>query len=317
MSRRLAGLLAWALLLGGCAGVTPPPTADVTGHWTGTWSGHGAFDIPRDEDAVLDLVQRGQWGDGRLVMLGTLVAESVPESIRNAALAGTRILFEVSGDQIRLEHELGAALFEAEMVVRGDRMVGRVVGAVPEVRFDLTRRGVQTVEAELPSTPARAAPVPPPPPPPPPSAEPQAPPPVAEAPSHAPGPSDEPARRTAPSPVAFVAAPTPRTIHFAFDSAELRDVDRVILDTNAEWLRAHPDQLVLIEGHCDERGTAEYNLALGERRARSAMVYLLERGIAEARVTITSYGFERPVCAESTEACWARNRRAELLVTRR
>jgi peptidoglycan-associated lipoprotein len=105
-----------------------------------------------------------------------------------------------------------------------------------------------------------------------------------------------------------------RTIHFDFDRADIRPGDGAILDGNAQWLRAHPERLVLIEGHCDERGTAEYNLALGERRALAAKAYLVGRGIADARLTVTSYGFERPVCAERTEACWARNRRATFFV---
>jgi peptidoglycan-associated lipoprotein len=120
--------------------------------------------------------------------------------------------------------------------------------------------------------------------------------------------------RAAPPPSEFFAVPGLRPIHFAFDRSDIRPGDRAILDANAEWLGANPDHLVLIEGHCDERGTAEYNLALGERRARSTMDYLVTRGIAETRMTITSYGFERPVCTQHTEACWARNRRAVLLV---
>jgi peptidoglycan-associated lipoprotein len=149
-----------------------------------------------------------------------------------------------------------------------------------------------------------AAPPPAPPPPEPPRAvAPPPEPPAVEAPA-----------RAAPSPSEFFAVPDLRAIHFAFDRSDIRPGDRAILDANAEWLRAHPDHLVLIEGHCDERGTAEYNLALGERRARATMDYLVTRGIAETRMTITSYGFERPVCTQHTEGCWARNRRAVLLV---
>ena len=71
---------------------------------------------------------------------------------------------------------------------------------------------------------------------------------------------------------------------------------------------------MLIEGHCDERGTNEYNLALGERRAKSTMNYLVSQGIQASRITIISYGEERPVCTEKTEECWAKNRRAHFLV---
>ena len=105
-----------------------------------------------------------------------------------------------------------------------------------------------------------------------------------------------------------------RTIQFDFDRAEIRPGDAAILDANADWLRVNPDRLVLIEGHCDERGTGEYNLVLGERRALAAKAYLLARGIAETRMTVTSYGFERPLCRDHTESCWARNRRAEFLI---
>ena len=90
--------------------------------------------------------------------------------------------------------------------------------------------------------------------------------------------------------------------------------DAKILDANAAWLKANAEHLVLIEGHCDERGTNEYNLALGERRAKSTMNYLVAQGIQASRITIISYGKERPVCTEKTEDCWAKNRRAHFLV---
>ena len=77
------------------------------------------------------------------------------------------------------------------------------------------------------------------------------------------------------------------------------------------------NNLVLIEGHCDERGTNEYNLALGERRAKATMNYLVSQGVQAARITIISYGEERPLCTEKTEACWARNRRAHFLTKAR
>jgi peptidoglycan-associated lipoprotein len=121
--------------------------------------------------------------------------------------------------------------------------------------------------------------------------------------------------RVGPPPAEFVAVSELRPIHFDFDRSEIRAGDAgIILDANAEWLHAHPEQLVLVEGHCDERGTNEYNLALGERRARAAHAYLLRRGIAAARMTITTYGEERRLCTEPTEPCWAQNRRAVLLV---
>ena len=105
-----------------------------------------------------------------------------------------------------------------------------------------------------------------------------------------------------------------RPIYFAFDRADIGPGATSTLDANAEWLRVNPERLVLIEGHCDERGTGEYNVALGERRALAAKAYLLNRGIAETRLTVTSYGFERPLCRDHAESCWTRNRRAEFLI---
>jgi peptidoglycan-associated lipoprotein len=109
-----------------------------------------------------------------------------------------------------------------------------------------------------------------------------------------------------------------KDIYFDFGKAEIRPVDETILDSNAAWLRAHPDYLLLIEGHCDERGVAlrknEFNLALGERRAEAAMKYLVARGVQPDRITILSYGEERPVCGEQSERCWRQNRRSRFLV---
>ena len=102
-------------------------------------------------------------------------------------------------------------------------------------------------------------------------------------------------------------------IHFDFDKYEIRPADARSLDSNARWLRANRD-LVLIEGHCDARGTNEYNVALGERRAKATMDYLVAQGVAASRITIVSYGEEQPQCADSTEACWSINRRAHFLV---
>jgi peptidoglycan-associated lipoprotein len=103
-------------------------------------------------------------------------------------------------------------------------------------------------------------------------------------------------------------------IFFDFDKYDIRQTDTRTLDSNAQWLKSNPNHLVLIEGHCDERGTNEYNLALGERRAKSTMNYLVSQGVQANRITIISYGEERPACTEKTEQCWARNRRAHFLV---
>ena len=110
-----------------------------------------------------------------------------------------------------------------------------------------------------------------------------------------------------------MANPNLKEIYFDFDKYNIKPEAAKILDGNAAWLKANASNLVLIEGHCDERGTAEYNLALGERRAKAAMNYLVAQGVAANRITIISYGKERPVCTEKTEACWAKNRRDAFL----
>jgi peptidoglycan-associated lipoprotein len=117
-----------------------------------------------------------------------------------------------------------------------------------------------------------------------------------------------------PRPSEFVANEHVKDIHFDFDRSDVRSGDAKILDANAAWLKAHGEDLVLVEGHCDERGTNEYNLALGERRAKATMNYLTGQGVQVSRITLISYGKERPVCAEHNEGCWARNRRAHFLV---
>jgi peptidoglycan-associated lipoprotein len=112
----------------------------------------------------------------------------------------------------------------------------------------------------------------------------------------------------------FKAVAEMRDIYFDFDKYDIRPEAARTLDANAEWLRANRGHLLLIEGHCDERGTVEYNLALGERRAKATQNYLAAHGVEAARVSIVSYGKERPQCAEANEACWAKNRRAHFLV---
>lgn len=104
------------------------------------------------------------------------------------------------------------------------------------------------------------------------------------------------------------------TIHFAFDQYDIDPEARAILDSQANWLAAHPNTRVTIEGHCDERGTREYNLALGDRRSNAAKNYLAARGISPARITTISFGKERPIALGSDEASWAQNRRAVTIV---
>jgi peptidoglycan-associated lipoprotein len=105
-----------------------------------------------------------------------------------------------------------------------------------------------------------------------------------------------------------------RDVNFNFDRYELSAEARDILKGHATWLKAHPRISVEIEGHCDERGTNDYNLALGAKRADSAKRYLIDLGISPGTLTTTSYGEEIPLCRDQNEACWARNRRAHFVV---
>ena len=117
-----------------------------------------------------------------------------------------------------------------------------------------------------------------------------------------------------PSPKEFVESAALRDVFFEFDKYDVRPADKGTLDENAKWLKSNGSALLLIEGHTDERGTNEYNLALGERRAKATRDYLVSLGIDAGRITVISYGEERPVCTDKTEACWAKNRRAHFLV---
>jgi len=105
-------------------------------------------------------------------------------------------------------------------------------------------------------------------------------------------------------------------IHFDYDSAALTDEARSTLEKHALWLQSHREATVTVEGHCDERGTVEYNLALGEQRSRAARDYLVTLGVAASRLRTVSYGKERPLDPASTEEAWARNRRAHFAVSR-
>jgi peptidoglycan-associated lipoprotein len=130
------------------------------------------------------------------------------------------------------------------------------------------------------------------------------------------GPSTARGTATPPRPAEFTISQHLADVHFDFDRYDIRPADARTLDANAGWLKKN-DGLILIEGHCDERGTNEYNLALGERRAQAAMNYLVAQGVSAARISTISYGKERPVCAGHDEGCWARNRRAHFLVKTR
>jgi peptidoglycan-associated lipoprotein len=103
-------------------------------------------------------------------------------------------------------------------------------------------------------------------------------------------------------------------VHFGTDQYDIDPTARAILDGQATWLQKFPQVRITIEGHCDERGTREYNLALGDRRANAAKNYLAAKGIDASRITTISYGKERPLALGSDEAAWAQNRRAVTVV---
>ena len=105
------------------------------------------------------------------------------------------------------------------------------------------------------------------------------------------------------------------TVHFDYNKYNVLEADKPTLQRQAAWLAKYPSVRVTVEGHCDERGTREYNLALGARRANAVKEYLVSLGVSAARVDTISYGKERPICTESTEACWARNRRGVTTVS--
>jgi peptidoglycan-associated lipoprotein len=117
-----------------------------------------------------------------------------------------------------------------------------------------------------------------------------------------------------PDPKEFVVMKDLRDIRFDFDRYEIRPEDAEALDANADLLKSHPDWLVLIEGHADQRGTTDYNVALSDRRAKASMNYLVSRGVRANRITMIGYGEERPVCKETSEQCWSQNRRAHFMV---
>ncbi len=105
-----------------------------------------------------------------------------------------------------------------------------------------------------------------------------------------------------------------KDIHFDFDKYNIKDEDKPTLRRVADWMLQNPNVRLIIEGHCDERGTNEYNLGLGDRRATSTKDYLVSLGVPESRLQTVSYGEERPLCTEHNEDCWAKNRRAHFVV---
>ena len=104
-------------------------------------------------------------------------------------------------------------------------------------------------------------------------------------------------------------------VYFDYDKADLSDASRSSLAKNADWLKlSYNTSVIEVQGHCDERGTEQYNLALGEERARAAMEYLQSLGIPANRLKMVSFGEERPQCTEEAESCWRRNRRAHFRI---
>src|SRR3989441_7274032 len=238
----------------------PATGTDISGHWTGSWVGAGLFNAVRQENLTLEVAQRGDAGYGRLVLDGAAAAESVPWEVRQQGLGGIRVFATISGSKVKLTHELDDRIFSADLTVMGDQMVGRVHGR--NVRLLLARQSqpqnvvpqaAQAAPQMPPQIPVASEPVTPQP----------------EVAALAPQPqSGDPAQR--PRNEDFVAVPELKPVYFDFDKSALRPDAVDVLTNNTTWLKENADTLVLIEGNCDERGTAEYNLALGDRRGEQA-----------------------------------------------
>jgi peptidoglycan-associated lipoprotein len=154
------------------------------------------------------------------------------------------------------------------------------------------------------------------PPPPPAPVAPEAPPPAPPPPPRAEAPQvDEYARLKSMSAEEIDKLGLLGDVYFEYDKADVRESERATLSKNADALKRFDFLRVTVEGHCDERGTVEYNLALGERRAKATFDYLVSLGVPAERLKTVSYGKEVPVCTESNEACWQKNRRAKSTVT--
>ena len=307
------------------AAAAPAPTtssmssngADVSGRWVGSWVGTGLFNAPRQENLVLELAQKGDTGYGRLVLDNAVAAESVPWEVRQQGLGGIRVFAAVNGSKVRITHEIDDRLFTADLTVNGDQMVGQVKGR--KVRLLLARQGGSS-NAPAREVPPQAAQVMPPPIV---ASQPVAPQPAAVAMAPQP-PAQEPAEKPKaeeavqrPQNEEYVKAPELKSVYFDFDKSVLRPDAVDAMSSNVTWLKENADTFVLIEGNADDRGTAEYNLALGDRRAKSAMDYLEANGIAKDRLSTVSYGKERPSCTDGTEECRYQNRRADFRVKSR
>jgi len=169
--------------------------------------------------------------------------------------------------------------------------------------------------------PPQVAVAPPPPPPPPPAATAPPPPPPPAPPAPAPPPPAAPAPLTeeqifARKTLDQLNQEKPLTdVFFDLDEATVREDAKAPLQADADWMKKWTSTQVSIEGHCDSRGSAEYNLALGSRRANAVKEYLASLGVSAARVTVISKGKEQPVCTDNNESCWQQNRRGHFVIT--
>jgi peptidoglycan-associated lipoprotein len=106
-----------------------------------------------------------------------------------------------------------------------------------------------------------------------------------------------------------------KDVFFGYDQWTLSEPGMEVLDHDAKWLKEHPGAVLKVEGHCDERGTTDYNMVLGEKRSKSARKYLVESGVSPKQVSVVSYGKERPFCLEHDESCYQKNRRGHVLLS--
>src|SRR2546422_6022525 len=293
---------------------SPATGTDISGRWTGSWVGTGLFNAVRQENLILEVAQRGDAGYGRMVIDGAAAAESVPWQVRQQGLGGIRVFATISGSKVKLTHERDDRIFSADLTVMGDQMVGRVNGR--DVRLLLARQSqpqnlapqaAQAVPQMPPQIPVASEPVTPQP----------------ELAALAPQPqesadkpqSGDPAQR--PRSEDFVAVPELKPVYFDFDKSALRPDAVDALTNNTTWLKENADTLVLIEGNCDERGTAEYNLALGDRRGKSAPDYLQGTRIAEDRPSAARLRQGRPAGAQKHPEYKEMNHRADFRVKSR
>ena len=298
---RALAVLALIPLLVACASGKPkvmvgglPADNDISGHWSGSWVGAGLFQSMRQEPLSMDIAQRGNAGYGRLVLDGATAAESVPWEVRQQGLNGIRVFATVSGQKVKLVHEVDDRIFAADMTLDGDQMMGQTNGR--RVRLVMAR---QTPAPQSSQQSAKAAPV-------------QVPQPVTVATEPVPA-QPEPGLATVavapqeestadkpksadevqrPKSEDYVAVPELKPVYFDFDKSALRPDAVDAMTNNTTWLKENADALVLIEGNCDEPGTGQYNLALGDRRAKSPKENLQANGIRPGNTKHAKHGWD-------------------------